>query len=232
MRRVAVMAVCIVAGAFAPPVIRAPFVDEAPQEPSLVDARQRVINALMAQDNTALLKAMHPLIRFDVLNGPENSPFDFDPRSRGDVNRLLRILQMGGAFKTYRESRFSSRQFCAPFAFAKYPPIDALLNLKIADGTEFVPPAVVFGAQVPVYGRPTKTARVVARLSYELVRPTLYGPELNDGWRRIDTEAKSGLGWIERSELWIPGEDPAVCFGQFGSEWLLTRYVTLYGLND
>ena len=190
-------------------------VDEAVREPALVSTRQRVINALRARDAAAVIATMHPEIALEAgTYGRENARLHFPNE---DTDQLLRILQMGGAFRKTPGWRLVSERFCAPYAMAKYPEYDELPPELQQEPFA----AVILGANVPAHKENSLSSPIVGRLSYDVVVPYAFG----DGLVWVGTVDKpDGAGWVERSQVWAKAEDYFVCFGQFDGRWLMTEF--------
>jgi hypothetical protein len=207
------------------PVAVIPFVDEATREPSLVAARDRVIDAINRQDDNALKAAMHPsVIGPGGFIGIENGKLLPSDETAG----LRRALQLGGAFTNTRGSRLSREEFCAPFAYAKYPDYDDIPQ-ELWDGFDLQRPAVVIEPNAPIYARPDRRTAVIARVSFELVQTGGEQVVGNERWNRVYTRANPRrMAWIQRSKYWDPNADTHACFGKFDDRWLMTRFAHVF----
>jgi hypothetical protein len=129
---------------------------------------------------------------------------------------LSDALSLGGSFVERR----GRREFCAPYVFSRWPPDipDDLVGEEL--------PWAIIRRHVAVYGRPSPTAKIVGRLSYDLVQvlsPVLpysgYRPE----WIQIRTPDHK-TGYVAGRDI-RSHEDAHVCFANFGTAWLVTEFV-------
>lgn len=203
-------------------VPRLPPVDDGASDPGFSAYREKLLAAVRARDERALIALVAPDI-FLSFGGGEQGASAFRTRwklwSRDSEiwSELEEILTKGGAFRDITAER---RQFCAPYVFAAFPDeYDGFMNVAVTDPAE------------PLRAGPRDDAQVLATLSYEIVKPELFQPpELNHEdetkapeWRKVETF--DGLtGYVREAAIRSP-IDYRACFEPRDGSWAMTVYV-------
>jgi hypothetical protein len=192
--------------------------DESNLDPSFVDFRTKLAEAIQRRDLEFVLKIAHPEI---TLGSPEDFPNPQDSLKKmfgpakyeTDMWRELRDMISLGAVRTYGK-------FCAPYLYTRFP--------EELDPFEYL---VITEENVRVRAEPKSTAPVVARLSYDIVKRRWQGysavyESINGEeypWWRIETPSgRIGYVWgrYARSPL-----DYEVCFEKVNGRWMMTSLV-------
>lgn len=198
-------------------------VDEADLEPTFRDYREVFLRALAARDAGRVVAMIHPVLRDRVfMQHLRRWPQKFADADESSAWRELeQAVSHGGAFTTTQGAVFGRREFCAPYAYAKYPRSSPVLS-EMGEAE----PWVVLGRNVAVRRSPSITAPVIARVSYQLLpvddrdaRDESGGPivwqgvYLPNGW----------YGFVADDLLW-GNRDHHACFAQIDGQWLLTKF--------
>jgi len=99
--------------------------------------------------------------------------------------------------------------------YAKLPALNVLPSRLINEG---VAPVVILGRDVPARERPDPTSRVIAKLSYDVVRHSgpidleIVGIELSGGRQ----------AYVERRYAGVVEDDFHACFAHLDGNWRLT----------
>jgi hypothetical protein len=150
-------------------------VDEAAQDPSFLAFRKRLLQAARQRNVQFLLKNTDPDIFFSFgLRVEEQGVRGF--RKSWALDRpnsrlwpeLIEVLSMGGSFV----NGSSRRQFCAPYVFSRFP-----------DDVDPYSHGAITAAKVEVRARPSRSAPVIAVLSYDIVRLVRGIPPYKPGGR-------------------------------------------------
>jgi hypothetical protein len=197
-------------------------VDEGASDPEFRAYRERLLAAVRARDERALIALVAPDI-FLSFGGGEQGAGAFRTtrklwsRESEIWRELEEILTKGGVFRVITEER---RQFCAPYVFASFPEeYDGFMNVAVTE------PAA------PLHAEPRDDSKVLATLAYEIVKPALFQPpELNHedehktpDWRKVETF--DGItGYIRESAIRSPLGYRA-CFEPRDGAWAMTVYV-------
>ena len=139
-------------------------VDEASRQPDFFAFRARLLVALARRDTSALLRTVAPEIRNSF--GDDNGVAAFRRRWRLEAQdselwgELAAVLALGGTFE-------NDSTFVAPYVFGRWP--------AGFDSFEYL---AVIASNVRVRFKPSFTAPVLARVSFELVKraPTTPSP--------------------------------------------------------
>jgi hypothetical protein len=128
-------------------------------------------------------------------------------------------LALGGTFTTSRGAVPGRREFCAPYVYSAFP--EELP--RWLEGEEN--PWAIIGSNVPVREQPRPSARVLTRLSWELVKA--------DGWRDADPKGRlqwanvtlpdGRSGYVQEGQI-RPTTDYHVCFAKIDGRWLMTSF--------
>jgi hypothetical protein len=192
-------------------------VDEARAQPSFLAFRNRLAEAVRERDAAFLLGAVDPQIR--VSFGDENGIAAFkkqwqpeDPRSP-IWRELGEILALGGTFG-YQ----GAPGFWAPYVYSRWPEdLDAFQHLAVLRG------------DVTVRSRPSSSAPIIDRLSYDIVKRGDGDPGVErrpDGpraWQPVITP-RGRKGYVQALFLRSPG-DYRAHFRQAGDQWRLDMLV-------
>jgi len=187
-------------------------IDEARADASLSTARDNLFDALRRNATGALAALISP-----KLNAGTNLVEGLEWADEDRVS-LLKALRFGGAFTTERGAEFGRREFCAPYAYAKYP------EVKDREPWFAEVPGVILGDNVAVHDRPTQTSRVIARLRHAIVRSegTLKGADdRRTEWVLVGLPIDQE-GYVLASDIWKPDEYH-VCFAKEGNFWLVSK---------
>jgi hypothetical protein len=129
-------------------------VDTASQDPSFVAFRKELIKAAEARDGAFIVNIVDPkiLLGYGGEDGIRNFKRIWKPESRDSPlwTELLTILRNGG--------KFYKKEFQAPYVFSAWP--------EDLGGTDY---QVIFGSDVNLREAPSADAKVVTRLSYNVV---------------------------------------------------------------
>ena len=188
--------------------------DEALSEPALAAVRTKLVDALEQKDFGTVASLLSGVPE------PDRSPTPLlVALAQDDVMQkgILEALSYGGAFTTERGRQPGRSEFCAPYAYAKYPNV-ANDEQWIADA-----PGILLGADVAVREKPTKQSPVIARLSHAIVgsEGTLAGhSDLGSTWVLI-TLPGPREGYVLDSDIWRPDEYH-VCFEKASNAWVVS----------
>lgn len=198
--------------------------DESTQDPTLVAILAELKRTLAGDDEGLVMRLMTPELR---------KTYGFGRLGQGERADLERSLALGGAFTAEVGSQHGAREFCLPYAYARYPrAIDIPQGLAdlVGDGHAWV----VVGANVAARRRPSVTAPVITRLTYEVV----YGDDL---FARDEQNAVTQFGeprvwhlvhlpdgrsgYVAAEWLWL-FSDRHVCLAQRDGTWAMTKFET------
>ena len=192
-------------------------VDEAKKDASLLRFRAQLQAAIARHDVAALGKSTDPDIRhsFGADGGRQSFLARFSPEGaaagKGQLwAELGRVLSLGGAL-------VSPTEFCAPYAFARFPEdLDAFAHV------------VVTSVAAPVRAQPAADAPILETLRYDIVRrdekggaPATTGTRAE--WVRVLTPTGKS-GYLHDRDLRGP-TDYRACFHKDAGQWLLTTFV-------
>lgn len=130
-------------------------------------------------------------------------------------DELLTVLINGGAF--YKEAE-SKGIFCAPYSFMAFP--------EDLDSFEYL---VIFGNNVNLREKPNTSAKVVAQLSYNIVKVDYQNSVLDknkeDDYSWLNVETLGGKkGYVSADFVRSP-IDYRACFERKGGQWKMTVFV-------
>ena len=194
-------------------------VDEAAKDPLLQQARDLLITALQQDDMDTLSSLVSPVAD---AGSPTTTLASRLSREAEAATRagLLDALRHGGAFTTERGQVFGRPEFCAPYAYARYP--------SIKDRAEWFmeSPGVLLSANVPVHKEPASHSPVLTVLTHTVVQS--FGT-IDDRDRSgrvwVEIGLPDGTGYVPDSEIWRPDEYH-VCLAKTGSSWLVSTIGT------
>jgi len=147
-------------------------IDQASRDPSFVTYRNELLRAVVAHDSEAVvnLASADIMLSFGGDTGRETMRRNLEgfENWQGEAywRELQRVLELGGVF-------FEDGAFCSPYLACVDPP-----GCPDCDPFEFV---IVTGVDVAARDAPDPDARVVARLTYDVVR--------------TDSDAYAGEDW-------------------------------------
>jgi hypothetical protein len=193
--------------------------DQSLRDVSLVAAIRAVMAAASARDQQALLTMMMPDVR-----AAHSSEW---PQKH--YIELIRILRLGGMFTDTKGSKRGLLEFCAPYAYVRYPPASTLPR-SFLDQMRTDEGWVVVGAGVAVRSSPSIRAPVIARLTYDFVGVSpVFTPEVTQSsepaadrlWHGV--YVPSGLyGYVAAEWLWGFQDDGHICLGKETGDWRIT----------
>jgi hypothetical protein len=201
------------------PVLKLYPVDESHLDPSFVDFKARLLQAVERRDLDFILRIAHSSI---ALGSPEDFPNPreslrrlFQPtRYESGMWQELRQMLLLGAVQTEGE-------FCAPYIHAKFP--------RELDPFEYL---VITGENVRVRAEPSLTAEAIDTLSYDIVKldsigytepvETIAG-ERHRWWRVLTPSGRTGHIWGKYARQPI---DYEVCFKKIEGKWMMTSLVS------
>jgi hypothetical protein len=190
-------------------------VDQASEDPSFLAFRTRLIEAVRRRDADRVFEATEPELGKQWAAGLTD----------GFFRDLDRILALGGTFTTMWGSRPGRREFCAPYAYSLFPDRHKWPE-DLSEVLEEDEPWVVVGSAVAVRRRPSISARVIARLTYDLVPVDSVDRRDESGapyiWQTVQLP-DGRKGWVEASLLWGHRESHA-CFAQVNGQWQMTAF--------
>ena len=188
-------------------------VDQASQDRSFVEYRDALLRAVRARDTSVVveLASRDIMLSFGGDAGRESLRRNLEGFEswQGDAywSELQRVLELGGVF-------FEDGAFCSPY----------LACLDLPDCPDCDPFETVFvtGRDVPARAAPDAGARIVARLSYEVLQ--------------LDAEAYSGEDWYpvhlpSGGRAFVSHKDARMAidyrarFEKIGGRWRMTVFI-------
>lgn len=181
-------------------------VDEGPRDPEFAALRDGLLRIVALRDTTALLALLVPDVK-NSFGGDDGIQGFRDHWRLGEPDTELwtvlgDVLRHGGKFTP-------PGRFAAPWTFFALP--DSL------DAFEYL---IVRDSAVAVHERADVTSRVIARLSFDIVRAGPYQP---GPWRAIAL-ADSGSGYVQASRIRSP-VDYRAAFERREGRWRLVFLV-------
>lgn len=197
-------------------------VDEAALEPTFGEYRRAFLQALATRDAEQTIEMVHPDLRKEVFVEHLRRGRSFAGGEESSAWRELeKAVSQGGAFTTTEGAVSGRREFCAPYAYVRYPRLSPVLS-EIGEAE----PWVVMGRNVAVRRSPSIKAAVIARVSYAVLPvddrdapdesggPIVWqGVYLPNGW----------YGFVADDLLWGK-RDYHACFAQVDGRWFLTKF--------
>lgn len=164
MRRIfgSIFAIAVLAAAMSAQEIYIKPVDEAAKDPSLVEFRDKLIDAAERKDTKYVISVMDPKIHLSF--GGHEGIADFkqmwQPDTKGSLfwNELLAVLKNGGAFG--EDTDEGNKTFYAPYTFTSFPDYPEMDIFR--DGA-------IIGKDVNLRDKPSLNAKVIGSLSYNVV---------------------------------------------------------------
>lgn len=165
----AILLVAVLTAAFSPGVVaqqerRLLPVDEASRDASFKTFRDRLIRAVRQRDAKYVLSVVDSDVKngFAGEDGIANFRKQWKPNEAKSPlwNELLFVLTRGGAFQT----EGGNKMFAAPYIYSNFPQnLDAFEYSAITEN------------RAPLYARPSAASRLVANLSYHIVKVDFNG---------------------------------------------------------
>lgn len=191
------------------PVMRILPKDEAHQDQSLMEERQKLLSAIEKENEKYLWDHLDSDIRIAV-DEPCCGIDEFEKRwksgkSRKELWSTLRgVLSMGGAFR-------EKNKFCAPYVFTEWP-----------EAATTAENAVLVGSKVNIREKPAKDSITIAVLSYEILKVP-YGNYFDNWVGVITPQGKSGYvyGKYLRNPL-----DFHLCLQKNKNKWLIMEFMS------
>ena len=196
-------------------------VDEGKSDASFAAFRQKFIAAVKKRDVKFLIDALDRDVKGSF--GGDDGIADFkrlwklDRPEKSELwNELLTVLTNGGTF--LKEPAIKNKQFCAPYSFTVFP--------EDLDAFEY---SMIFGSNVNLRAAPNLEAKVVAQLSYNVVKvdyENSIADKMKEGefdWLKIETlGGKKGFVSAEfvRSPIDFRG-----CFEKINGKWKMTVFL-------
>lgn len=191
-------------------------VDEGKNDASFIAFREKLISAVKNKDKKFLLGILDRNIKGNF--GGDSGIEDFKRLWKLDSpqselwKELLIVLTNGGKFVT------AKKEFCAPFSFTNFPEdLDAFEH------------QMIFGNNVNLRAQPNTTAKVVAQLSYNVVKVDYEssvpekGKEGEYSWLKIETLGGK-KGFVSAQYVRSP-IDYRACFEKKTGKWLMTFFL-------
>lgn len=186
-------------------------VDEGRTDPSWTAFRDRLLGAVRARDRSFVLSIVDPEVKTsfsdqrDGLDGFQRQWELHDPTRSPLWNVLEEILTLGGTFT-------APGIFCGPYVSTQFPSdVDAAYH------------EVVIRESVPVFDQPSTDSRVVARLSFDIVKTEPSDvPERIEGQGWVFVHLSNGQsGYVQKVNVRSP-LDYRACFAKTGVSWRMT----------
>ena len=194
--------------------------DQAGQDRSFVQFRERFITAVKAREARVVIDASVPELQEGFRGSLDLPPSAFagPNREASSWEALEELLAVGGgSFTTTRGAVRGRREFCAPYTFSTYPmPYPDLVGHEEDNEGH---PWIILGASVPMLDRPSAHGKALTFLAYDLVTEFEQAP--NEGpWYHV-VAPDGQRGWVAASEIRDPADYHA-CFAQIGGVWKMT----------
>jgi len=186
-------------------------VDDGVRDPSWRAFRARLLEALKAHDIEFVLGVLDPKIANSF--GEDTGGVDKFTQTWGlerpDTSALWKeltdVLTLGGTFR-------APGDFCAPYVFTSFP-----------DDLDAFEHAVITREHARLYARPDARSRIVAQLSYDIVRVDRTG-EVKDAaghvWEHVIT-LPGQAGYVRTGDVRSP-LDYRACFKRTRDGWRMT----------
>jgi hypothetical protein len=194
-------------------------VDEAKSNPSFLAFRTRLVDAVKRRDAAYVLSIVDPQIRINFGDGGGIAAFKKEWKNLGPSSKFWDefgpVISNGGRFS--KEPNERDGTFWAPYVFDQFPPE--------LDATEY---AAIFGNNVNLREAPDLNAKIVTRLSYNIVRiepETLPKSGVSEypGWWQVTT--LGGLrGFVKREYVRSP-IDYRAGFEKKRGAWKMVTFV-------
>lgn len=195
-------------------------VDEASLDPSFAAFRAKLIDAAERRDAKFILATLDPKINLSF--GGQQGIADFKAMWKIESGgkefwaEFLPVIKNGGTF--VRENGKRTNLFYAPYTFNSFP--------EDLDGFEHF---AIFGSNVNLRESPDSESKIVARLSYNVVKPEVdllvKGGEAGKigGWRKVRT--LGGLTGYVKSEFVRSPIDYRAGFEKKRGVWKMVAFI-------
>lgn len=196
------------------------FSDEAPKDASFLAFRTKLIAAAERKDLKYVLSIMDPKINLSF--GGHEGVKDFRKLWKKDSDfwaEFIPVIKNGGSFNEYEEELTA---FSAPYVFTDMP--------EMLDQFEHF---VVFGSDVNLREKPDLNSRVIAKLSYNVVKvdpeaavKRKTGPGEHDwkiDWQKVTTLGGQ-TGWMKAEFVRSP-IDYRAGFEKKRGKWVMTFFI-------
>jgi hypothetical protein len=193
-------------------------VDEASQDPSFLAFRTKLITAVDRKDAAYIYSIVDPKIRNGFGDRDTIAWFKRDWKLENKNSKFWTtfalVIKNGGAFWSDGTNKNS---FAAPYSFSNWP-----------DGLDAFEHSVVFGTDVNLREDPTMTGKVIAKLSYNIVKVEQEivpksGRSEYPGWKKIKT--LGGLEGFVKEEFIRSSVDYRAGFEKKRGKWVMTFFL-------
>ncbi len=192
--------------------------DDAAKDPSFLAFRTKLIAAAERKDLKYVMGVMDPKIELSF--GGHQGLKDFRELWKDEAsfwNEFLLVIKNGGGFSP--PAKGYGRTFVAPYTFSHWP-----------DGYDAFDFHVIFGNNVNLREKPAMDAKVLDKLSYNIVKITGDEPERTDeqndkgpDWYRIETLGGK-KGWV-KSEFVRSSIGYRAGFEKKNGVWKMTFFI-------
>lgn len=190
-------------------------VDQSGSNPDFKAFRDQLLQALDRKDVDFLTRHLDERLKYSF--GAEEAgvkgfiaewKLEQNPEQSELWSKLREVILLGGKFDT-------DGNYVTPYTFTNFPESEAF---------DCMMDMVAIDKEVKVYEKPSPYARVVDKLSYEVVRwGDFHKGDLPEQWIPVTTAA--GLnGFVERSKVRSP-IDYRAYFEKKDGEWMMTFFV-------
>jgi hypothetical protein len=195
-------------------------VDEASKDPSFKTFMDKLLTAVRRHDPKFILNILDPEVENDLGGSRGVKEFEkkWQPVDRPDSelwNVLRETVSLGGTFMTSE----GQTGFCAPYVYTRWPhEFDAFKN------------AAIVKDKVELRVQPLPTARVIATLSYDIVKVDREHSVPDKTRRDIYLWVK--VATPNGTEGYVPGDclrtpiDYRACFKKVKGKWRMTALIT------
>lgn len=200
-------------------------VDEATQDPSFIEFRSKLLDAVERKDQEYIMNIVHPQahLSFGATEGGKEGfrKMWFNKSNNSPLWPILKIiLNNGGSFLEYEGQK--QKEFSAPYVYSNWP--DTL------DAFQY---SAIISPQAPVYESADFTSAVVAVGNYSIVKPDHQkskGVLASDKefphmlgfkeWIFINNYQNKALGYVHWENIWSPVGYRAI-FSKEKDQWML-----------
>lgn len=193
-------------------------VDEASQDPSFLAFRTKLIAAVDRKDAAYIYSIVDPKIRNGFGDRDTIAWFKRDWKLENKNSKFWKtfgtVIKNGGAFWSDGTNKDS---FVAPYSYSNWP-----------DGLDAFDHSVVFGTDVNLREEPTMSGKVVAKLSYNIVKieeeiVPKSGKSEYPGWKKVKT--LGGLSGFIKKEFLRSSVDYRAGFEKKRGKWVMTFFL-------
>jgi hypothetical protein len=190
-------------------------VDEANRDASFAAFRDQLIKAVEARDGAFVVSVVDPkiLLGYGGENGIANFKKTWRPERRNSLlwEELLPVLKNGG--------KFSNREFQAPYVFSAWPEDLGSFDYQ-----------AIFGSDVNLREAPSTDARVVTRLSYNVVevdfeKSVAKKGGVENGYEWLSVKTLGGKRGFVKSEYVRSPIGYRAGFAKKGGKWKMTFFL-------